>query len=173
MEGISEPATLVISCCLFCASLPGGQSVRECLGRMACGPLGGERRDQLLLVRRARGMSTPYAGLSLGNGTGQAMNLGWRLSLGSNAAFGIEGARRRGADDNAPDHRLMLHASLGWQSPMGRRPAKRDALGPNDSTPSMVARFVTVHLCGGGRTKSQSIRWTACASRGFGKRLDP
>ena len=120
---------------------------------MACGPLGGERRDQLLLVRRARGMSTPYAGLSLGNGTGQAMNLGWRLSLGSNAAFGIEGARRRGADDNAPDHRLMLHASLGWQSPMGRRPAKRDALGPNDSTPSMVARFVTVHLCGGGEDK--------------------
>ena len=61
-----------------------------------------------------RGVQTPYAGLSLAGDGARALRLGWRLALGPDAALSLEGTRREAANDDAPEHGLMLRASLRW-----------------------------------------------------------
>ena len=58
---------------------------------------------------------TPYAGLGFGR-EDREYRLGWRLASGRLQSFslGLEAARREGANDNAPEHRIGIEAGLRW-----------------------------------------------------------
>ena len=62
------------------------------------------------------GVVTPYAG-GLSDGGGQTCRMGTRFRLGPSFALGLEETRREAANDEAPDHGLMLRGSLRWQAP--------------------------------------------------------
>ena len=65
-------------------------------------------------VPGGRGVLTPYAGLALSGGGERAWRFGGRLKLGPDATLGLEGTRREPANDDAPEHALMLRASFRW-----------------------------------------------------------
>ena len=57
---------------------------------------------------------TPYVGLGLGEA--RDVRLGWRLTSGRMQSFslGVEAVRRAAANDDTPEHRIGLEASLRW-----------------------------------------------------------
>ena len=57
---------------------------------------------------------TPYVGLGLGEA--RDYRLGWRLATGRWPSFslGVEAARREAANDDAPEHGVMLRSSVRW-----------------------------------------------------------
>ena len=59
------------------------------------------------------GVATPYAGLGLSDG-GRIRRMGTRWNLGSSFALDFEGTRREAANDDAPDHGLMLRGTARW-----------------------------------------------------------
>ena len=63
---------------------------------------------------RGLGVATPWAGLGLANEGERTWRAGVRWKLGPDASLGLEGARREAANDDAPEHGLMLRGSLRW-----------------------------------------------------------
>ncbi len=61
-----------------------------------------------------RGLATPYAGLGLSQDGDRTWRTGARWSLGSSLAMSLDGTRREPVNDDAPEHGLILRASLGW-----------------------------------------------------------
>ena len=62
----------------------------------------------------ARGVLTPYTGLSLATGGNRAYRTGARWTLGRDTAVRLEAAREAGHGDGAPDHSVALHAVVRW-----------------------------------------------------------
>ena len=60
------------------------------------------------------GVVTPYAGLGLAGGDARTWRAGARWSIGPSFALRLDGSRREAANDDAPDHGLMLRGSLRW-----------------------------------------------------------
>ena len=60
------------------------------------------------------GVVTPYAGLGLAGGDARTWRAGARWTIGPSFALGLDGSRREAANDDAPDHGLMLRGSLRW-----------------------------------------------------------
>ena len=59
-----------------------------------------------------RGLSTPYAGLSLGEGGGRTWRSGVRFSFGQAFNFELEGTRSETGDDT--DHAMLLRGAMRW-----------------------------------------------------------
>ena len=62
----------------------------------------------------ARGVVTPYTGLSLANGGSRAYRTGARWTLGRDMAVRLEGVRESGHGHRTPDHTVALHALVRW-----------------------------------------------------------
>ena len=60
------------------------------------------------------GVVTPYAGLGLSDGGTRDWRLGARWKIGPSFDLNLQGSRRESANDNAPDHGMMLRGSLRW-----------------------------------------------------------
>ena len=63
---------------------------------------------------RGLGVVTPYAGLSLADGGGRAWRMGARWQVMPDLTLGLEGTRREAANDEAPQHGLMLRGAIRW-----------------------------------------------------------
>ena len=61
-----------------------------------------------------RGVATPYAGWSQSSDRETTLRLGQRLRLGSGLTLTTEASRREPANDDAPEHALLLRASMRW-----------------------------------------------------------
>ena len=73
---------------------------------------GGTGRGRAWRTRRR----DPVCGGAVGRG-GRTCRIGTRFRLGPSFALGLEEIRREAANDEAPDHGLMLRGSLCWQAP--------------------------------------------------------
>ena len=60
------------------------------------------------------GVVTPYAGLGLSGAGSRDWRLGARWSIGPSFALRLDGSRREAANDDAPDHGLMMRGSIRW-----------------------------------------------------------
>ena len=60
------------------------------------------------------GVVTPYAGLGLSDGGTRDWRLGARWKIGPSFDLNLQGSRRESANDDAPDHGMMLRGSLRW-----------------------------------------------------------
>ena len=60
------------------------------------------------------GVVTPYAGLGLASGDGRSWRAGARWQLAPTVSLGVEGTRIEAANDDAPEHGLMLRGSVRW-----------------------------------------------------------
>ena len=60
------------------------------------------------------GVVTPYAGLGLSDGGTRDWRLGTRWKIGPSFDLNLQGSRRESANDNPPDHGLMMRGSLRW-----------------------------------------------------------
>ena len=60
------------------------------------------------------GVVTPYAGLGLAEAGDRIWRAGARWKVAPDATLSLEGARREAANDDAPEHGLMLRGSLRW-----------------------------------------------------------
>ena len=65
-------------------------------------------------LTRARGVLTPYTGLSLANGGNRAYRTGARWTLGRDVAVRLEGVREAGHGFGTPNHSVALHALVRW-----------------------------------------------------------
>ncbi len=65
-------------------------------------------------VPRGLGLVTPYAGLSLADGGGRSWRTGARWLVAPDVTFSLEGTRREPANDDAPEHGLMLRGTIRW-----------------------------------------------------------
>ena len=60
------------------------------------------------------GTVTPFAGLSVSEGSGRSWRGGARWQVAPGFNLNLEGTRRESANDNAPEHGLMLRGALRW-----------------------------------------------------------
>ena len=60
------------------------------------------------------GVVTPYARLGLGSAGAQWWSMGARWQLVPEASLSLEGTRHEAADDDRPEHGLMLRGALRW-----------------------------------------------------------
>ena len=60
------------------------------------------------------GVVTPYAGLGLASRDGRSWRAGARWQLAPTVSLGFEGTRLEAANDEAPEHGLMLRGSVQW-----------------------------------------------------------
>ena len=65
-------------------------------------------------VPRGLGLVTPYAGLSLADGGGRSWRTGARWLVAPDVTFSLEGTRSEPANDDAPEHGLMLRGTIRW-----------------------------------------------------------
>ena len=61
-----------------------------------------------------RGLATPFAGLSLSDAENRTWRSGVRWTLGPDLAFGVEGALRESAGDNAGEHGVAFRLTARW-----------------------------------------------------------
>ena len=61
-----------------------------------------------------RGLMTPFAGLSLSDAGSRTWRSGVRWTLGPDLAFGVEGALRESAGDNAGEHGVAFRLTARW-----------------------------------------------------------
>ena len=62
----------------------------------------------------ALGVLTPYAGLGLAGEGARTWRMGARWKGAPDATLSLEGARREAANDDTPEHGLMLRGTLRW-----------------------------------------------------------
>ena len=67
-----------------------------------------------LAAFEGHGTVTPFAGFTVSGPGHRRVRTGVRWAAGPEVAFGVEGSRRKRADDVAPDHGIGLWASLRW-----------------------------------------------------------
>ena len=60
------------------------------------------------------GVVTPWAGLGLSGEGERSLRAGARWKLGPDVSLGLEATRREAANDDAPEHALMLRGSVRW-----------------------------------------------------------
>ena len=60
------------------------------------------------------GVVTPWAGLGLAGEGERSLRAGARWKLGPDVSLGLEATRREAANDDAPEHGLMLRGSVRW-----------------------------------------------------------
>jgi len=67
-----------------------------------------------LALGRAPGVVTPYVGFTGAGGESRAWRTGARWSIGPDATLGLEAVRNESAEDNAPEHGVMLRCAVRW-----------------------------------------------------------
>lgn len=60
------------------------------------------------------GVVMPYAGLGLGGEGAQSWRMGARWRVAPDASLSLEGTRHKAADDDGPEHGLVLRGALRW-----------------------------------------------------------
>ena len=60
------------------------------------------------------GVVTPYGGLGLGGNGSQSWRLGTRWQVAGDKSVSLEGTRHEAANDDGPEHGLMLRGALRW-----------------------------------------------------------
>ena len=65
-------------------------------------------------VAHGLGLVTPYAGLGLAGEDERSWRIGARWQVATHASVNVEGMLREGADDDGPEHSLMLGGALRW-----------------------------------------------------------
>ena len=65
-------------------------------------------------VPRTRGVVTPYAGLSVSEGSSRTYRAGTRWNLAEGAVLGLEGSREEGVGGNAPTESITFRTELRW-----------------------------------------------------------
>ncbi len=60
------------------------------------------------------GTLTPYAALGLAGDDARTWRAGARWSIAPDAALGLEGTLSESANDNAPEHGVMLRSAVRW-----------------------------------------------------------
>ena len=65
-------------------------------------------------VSGGRGVLTPYSGLSLSNDGERTYRLGGRWNIAPAFSMSLEGDRLENADEDSPEHSLMLRGSMRW-----------------------------------------------------------
>ena len=60
------------------------------------------------------GLVTPYTGLGLADGGARSWRMGARWQLAADASLSVEGTLHEAANDNGPEHGLMLRGALRW-----------------------------------------------------------
>ena len=60
------------------------------------------------------GVVTPYAGLGLAGEGAQWWRMGARWQMAANASVNVEGSLYDAANDNGPEHGLLLRGHIGW-----------------------------------------------------------
>ena len=60
------------------------------------------------------GLVTPYTGLGLADGGVRSWRMGARWQLAADASLSVEGTLHEAANDNGPEHGLMLRGALRW-----------------------------------------------------------
>ena len=65
-------------------------------------------------VSRTRGVVTPYAGLSLSEGSSRTWRTGTRWNLAPGAVLGLEGSHASGAEGTEPTRSVTLRTELRW-----------------------------------------------------------
>ena len=67
-----------------------------------------------LVAGRGLGMVTPYAGIGLVGERARSWRAGARWQVSSDAKLSLEGTRHEAANDDEPEHGLMLRCALHW-----------------------------------------------------------
>ena len=65
-------------------------------------------------VAPGMGVVTPYTGLGLGGEGMQSWRVGARWQLSAHGSVSLEGTRYEAANDDGPEHGLMLRGHIGW-----------------------------------------------------------
>ena len=63
---------------------------------------------------RGLGLVTPYTGLGLSGDGARSWRMGARWQLAADASLSVEGTLHEAANDNGPEHGLMLRGALRW-----------------------------------------------------------